>query len=241
MFGGRLTSGQLMGAIGALFVVVVIGGFVWRVVHYSSLIARGELDPSKLAFLSSYTASSLAASIPASASSASVSVQTADDPVIGAEDAPITIVEFADFGCPYSREASFTLRALATTYADKIRYQYRDFPIIELHPQAEHAAEAANCAAEQGKFWEYHDKLYLNQSNLSDDRLLTFARELNLNERAFSSCVSSGRYTREVAEDYEAGIRAGVQGTPTFFINGTMIPGAIPRDILEAIIQQATK
>src|SRR4029079_17144765 len=98
---------------------------------------------------------------------------------------PVTIVEFADFGCPYSRASSFIMRSLARKYGDQIRYVYRDFPIEELHPGATLAAEAGDCAQEQNKFWEFHDKLYLNQTDLRQERLVQLAQEKNMNVEPF--------------------------------------------------------
>jgi protein-disulfide isomerase len=237
MLGGRITPGRAAAWTAGACAVLLLGVFVWRIAHYTTLIRSGELDPEQLAYLSSYTPSAIAAAIPLTGTSGTIA--TTDDPTLGSKTPKISIVEFADFGCPYSRESSFVLRSLAAKYGDIIQYQYRDFPIIEPHPEAERAAEAANCAAEQGKFWEYHDKLYVNQTNLAEDRLVAFAKELNLNERAFTSCLSSGRYTKEIAEDFADGVKAGVRGTPTFFINGTMIPGSIPEDVLEALVKRA--
>lgn len=231
-FRGLLVTGVILLAIGTL------GVFALRVAGYAEKIRTGTLRPSDLAFLSDYTPSTLAASLVGSGEKVG-GLDTAASPSLGSKDAKVTIVEFADFGCPYSRQSAFTLRSLASAYGDRIRYVYRDFPIVELHPEAELAAEAGKCAQEQGKFWEFHDKLYLNQSDLSLANLLKLAREANLNEVAMKSCLSSHRKQAAVAEDYAAGLAAGVQGTPTFFVNGTRIPGSIPEETLKHIIDQA--
>lgn len=239
MWGGRIRIGRVLAGVAIICAIGAFGVFAWRVTHYARLIRSGELDPSQLAFLSAYTPSSIAASIPLTGTSTNVA--TSDDPSLGGAKAVITIVEFADFGCPYSREASFTVRSAALKYGDKVKFVYRDFPITELHPLAEMAAQAANCAGDQGKFWEYHDKIYANQSVVSANELQTFARALNLNEATFRSCLASGKYAKEVAADFADGVAAGVKGTPTFFVNGTMIPGSIPADVLDALIQRALK
>jgi len=218
----------------------LVGLFALRVTVYAELIRTGQLRPQDLAFLSAYTPSSIAASLAAGGDKVD-GLDKVDDPSLGSPDAAVTIVEFADFGCPFSRDSAYVVRALASEYGDKIRVVYRDFPIVELHPDAERAAEAGKCAAEQGKFWEFHDKMYQNQSDLSESRLLELAREANLNEAAMRSCLDSHREQPRVAADYQAGIDAGVAGTPTFFINGTRIPGSIPEDVLKNLIDQALK
>lgn len=221
--------------IATLVVLLLLGIFVARVWYYAGALRSGTLDASAFNFIGSQTLSATLAAQPVK--DGTFDVATTDDPRLGRADAPVTIVEFADFGCPYSRESSFVVRELAAKYPEFVRFIYRDFPIVELHPIAQKAAEAAQCAQDQGTFWEYHDKLYQNQNDLSEDRLVEFATELNMNTFQFESCLSSGRYADEVIEDYQAGVAAGVRGTPTFFINGNRIAGAIPKEILEALIQ----
>lgn len=220
--------------IATLIVIVLLSWFVWRVLSYANQIQKGEIDPSTFDFSENSMSSLRLAAIPISDQPANI--VSDDDASLGRKDAPITIVEFADFQCPYSREASFTMRELALKYPEKINYIYRDFPLSEVHPLAQKAAEASECAADQGKFWEYHDKLFQNQSDLSQERFYQFAAELNLNTSFFRSCLDSGTYKKEVETDYQEGLQAGVRGTPTFFINGNRIQGAIPKDIFEKII-----
>lgn len=221
--------------VATVAVLVLLAAFVVRVLYFAGMIRSGTLDASALNFTQSYSISAALASQPVQ--DGTFDVATADDPSLGRADAPVTIVEFADFGCPYSRESSFVVRELAAKYPESVRFVYRDFPIAELHPIAQKAAEAAQCAQDQGMFWEYHDKLYQNQNDVSEDRLVEFATELNMNTFQFESCLSSGRYVDEVIADYQAGVEAGVRGTPTFFINGNRIAGAIPKEILDALIQ----
>ena len=151
--------------------------------------------------------------------------------------APITIVEFADFGCPYSRDVSFVIRRLIEANPEKIRFIYRDFPITEIHPIAKFVAEASECAHEQNVFWQFHDKLYQNQNDLSEDRIYELAQEVGVNQSRFRNCMISGKYVAEVQQDIEEGFAAGVRGTPTFFINGNRVVGAIPEDIFEKILK----
>ncbi|NQV90385.1 DsbA family protein [Candidatus Uhrbacteria bacterium] len=218
-----------------LFVLALLGLFASRILYYADLIRSGEIDSRTLDFTQSFSTSSTLAS--QAIVDGAFDLTTTDDPSLGKTSAPIVIVEFADFGCPYSQESSYVVRELALKYPDSIQFIYRDFPLTELHPIAQKAAEAGECADDQGKFWEYHDKLYQNQNSLTEDRLVEFAESLNMNVFQFESCMKSGRYTAEVLEDYQAGIEAGVRGTPTFFINGNRIPGSIPADIFEALIQ----
>jgi protein-disulfide isomerase len=226
---------SLIAAAITIVVLVLLAIFVWRVLYFSELIRSGDISGSGLSFTEEFSTSVVLASQPVA--DGTFAVTTTDDPSLGNLEAPVIIVEFADFGCPYSRESSFVVRELATQYPDKVRFVYRDFPLTELHPIAQKAAEAGECAQDQGMFWEYHDKLYQNQSTLTESRLVEFAVELNMNSYQFELCLNSGRYANEVLGDYEDGLEAGVRGTPTFFINGNRIAGAIPQDILDALIQ----
>lgn len=222
-----------------LAVLVLLIVFASRVFYFASRIKNGEIDFSTYNFGNSFT-SDLALSSSA-VTSGEFDLVTTDDPSLGNPDAPLTIVEFADFQCPYSQEASFVMRELAAKYPDEIYYVYRDLPLTDIHPLAQMAALSGECAAEQDKFWEYHDKLYQKQSSLSEDSFVTFARELNLNVDQFQSCLSKERYADELQEDLEAGVAAGVRGTPTFFINGNRIAGSIPAEVMEAIVKSVIK
>ncbi|MBI5793549.1 DsbA family protein [Candidatus Uhrbacteria bacterium] len=221
-----------------LLVLALLIAFASRVFYFASRIKSGEIDLSTYNFTDSFT-SDLALSNTV-VTDGEFDLVTTDDPNLGNPDAPLTIVEFADFQCPYSQEVSFVMRELAAKYPEEIYYVYRDLPLTDIHPLAEMAAQAGECAHEQDKFWEYHDKLYQKQSSLTEDSFVTFARELNLNVDQFESCLAKGRYNNEVQEDLEAGVAAGVRGTPTFFINGNLIAGSIPKDVMEAIVKSVT-
>lgn len=217
-----------------LLVLGFLGFFTYRVLYFAEQIRSGEIT-SSYEFTQNFSLSTQLSGAPIL--DGEYDVVSTDDPSLGIPGAPVTIVEFADFGCPYSRESSFVMRELATLYPEQVHYIYRDFPLTDLHPIAQKASEAGECAQEQGKFWEFHDKMYQNQAFLSEDAFVDYAQELNLNVTQFKSCMSSGRHAQEVLLDYEDGVEAGVRGTPTFFINGNRIPGAIPSDILDAIVQ----
>jgi protein-disulfide isomerase len=154
----------------------------------------------------------------------------------GDAKAPVTIVEFSDFSCPYCRKAESTINEILAKYHGKVRLGYRDFPLSQMHPQAELAAEASRCAGEQGKYWEYHDLLFANPGKQGHDDLVEHARTLKLDDKQFDACLSSGRYEPQVERDIQLGVRAGVAATPAFFVNGTFLDGAQPASTFEKII-----
>lgn len=150
----------------------------------------------------------------------------------GPEDAPVTIIEFSDFQCPYCERFFLeTYPLLKANFGDKIRFVFRDFPLFQIHPNATEAAYAANCAMEQGKYWEYHDVLFENQDLLQREDLVAHADGLGMDTEEFNACIDSGRYTEKVSRDYTDGVNLGVSGTPTFFINGKPLIGAQPYQI----------
>ncbi len=153
----------------------------------------------------------------------------------GNPSAPVIIVEFSDFQCPFCRRAHATLNELLAKYNGQVSLAYRDFPLREIHPQAESAAEASRCAGEQGKFWEYHDLLF-SSAKLDRDALLEYARSLKLDAKQFDSCLASSKYADKVEHDLQDGEQAGVAGTPGFFINGIAFSGARPAAAFEKII-----
>jgi protein-disulfide isomerase len=164
-------------------------------------------------------------------------VQVAHDParVRGNSKAPVMIVEFSDYQCPYCHSVEPTVKEVLAKYGDKVSFSYRDFPLTAIHSQAMIAAEASRCALEQGKFWEYHDQLF-TASKLEKDDLIGYARDLKLDDKQFSSCLASEKYKADIEKDTQAGRKAGVSGTPGFFINGVEISGAKPKDEFERVI-----
>ena len=159
----------------------------------------------------------------------------ADGPARGPKDAPVTIVEFSDFECPYCGQAHDTVEQVMNTYAGKVRLVYRQFP-LSFHPHAAKAAEAALCAADQGKFWEYHDVLFKNQKKLEPVDLKAHASEVGMDAQKFGQCLDSGDKKKAVDADQQAGLAAGVGGTPAFFINGIFLNGAQPIDEFKKVI-----
>jgi protein-disulfide isomerase len=157
--------------------------------------------------------------------------------VKGDPKAPITIVEFSDYQCPYCQRAEPTLKALLTKYNGRVKLAFRDFPLKALHPNAEIAAEASRCAGEQGKYWEFHDAMYADQTKLSQPGLVETAHSLGLNQESFGSCLTGGKFKAQIEQDVQDGTRAGVSGTPGFFINGVFVNGAKPQSDFEKIIE----
>jgi protein-disulfide isomerase len=167
-----------------------------------------------------------------------VEVSAEDAPVKGPVDAPITIVEFSDFQCSYCRRVLHVLDQLLERYPDKVKLAFRDFPIVNIHPHAQKAAEAAHCAAEQGKFWEFHDLLFEKQEAIATTNFADHAKALGLEITTFQACLDSRKHQEKVERNYAAGVKAGVSGTPAFFINGRPLSGAQPFEAFKAVIDE---
>ncbi len=166
----------------------------------------------------------------------SVADDTETAPTLGPADAPITLVEFSDFQCPYCAHVNPTIYRVAQEYPHQVRIVFRQFPLDSMHPDARVAAEASLCANEQGEFWELHDKMFSAQHELTPQTIRQLASELGLDYNAFGSCMAEGRYKAQVQGDLEAGEIAGVTGTPSIFINGRLLAGAVPFDKIAEVI-----
>ena len=177
------------------------------------------------------------------------------DPSIGPKDAMVTVVEFSDFECPYCGAAAGTHAGLISSFKardpsweaavpkleelarqGRIRFVYRDFP-LSFHQDAQKAAEAAECADEQGEFWEMHDKIFENQDAIGVSSLKQYARDIGLDSAQFDACLDSGQTASEVKKDLADGQKLGVSGTPAFFINGQLVSGAQPFSVFEKAIE----
>jgi len=161
----------------------------------------------------------------------------ADGPSRGGANAPVTIVEFSDFECPYCSHAVETLQQVQKKYGDNVRIVFRDYPLFS-HRTAKRASEAAHCADEQGKFWEMHDRLFSKGGALSDADLYRFAGQAGIDRDKFDQCLASGKFKEAWKPSQEEGNRVGVSSTPSFFINGRMIVGAAGYEVFERVIDE---
>jgi protein-disulfide isomerase len=159
------------------------------------------------------------------------------DHLVGHIDAPISLVEYGDYECPYCGEAFPMVKAVQKRLGDRLCFVFRNFPLVNSHPHAQHAAEAAEAAGVQGKFWEMHDLLFENQRALGDEDIGRYATAIGLDARHIIREMLSGAHAPRVREDVQSGARAGVNGTPTFFVNGERYDGALG---LHALLTEAT-
>lgn len=164
-------------------------------------------------------------------------VSVDDDPSIGPDDAPITIIEFSDYQCPFcARWHKEVYGAMMKEYEGRIKFVYRDYPLYSIHPEAEPAAIAANCAGEQNTYWEFHELLFAGSEGLSREAYLEYARQIGLDLEPFTLCLDEKRYQDEIRADYEYASSLGVSSTPTFFINGVALVGAQPLEVFRQAI-----
>lgn len=167
-----------------------------------------------------------------------VAVSVEGAPVRGAAEAPVTLVEFSDFHCSFCKRAQTTLAQLLERFPGKVRHVYRDFPIDHLHPQARRAAEAARCAQDQGKFWDYHDVLFTHAPKATTEDLGRYAVQVGLDRATFERCLSGGTHRATVQRDLDEGTRLGVTATPAFFVNGRPLSGAQPLDAFVRVVEE---
>lgn len=217
--------------------IIVAGALIAGAVVYSNQTSQVvKSDKSGTAAVSETS--------PDGAAALSGSTLEDDDPVLGNPDAPVVIVEFGDFQCPFCKRFFDTARKdLIEKYirTGKVKFVYRDFPLEQIHPYARPTAEGAECADEQGKYWPYHDALYEKQSEFGSLNFVTLAKDLGLDVEQFKQCFETHKYKDEVTKDYNDGLKAGVNGTPANFINGRLIPGAQPFNVFELAIEEELK
>jgi protein-disulfide isomerase len=151
---------------------------------------------------------------------------SAQDHVAGPDNAPVTLVEYGDFECPYCGMAHPIVQAARRELGSQLRFVFRHFPLAEAHPHARLAAQAAEAAGAQGRFWEMHDMLFEHQDALDMEDLVGYAKSLGLDTEKFARDLESGTYAKKVRDDFRSGVRSGVNGTPTFFVNGTRYDGS---------------
>ncbi len=163
---------------------------------------------------------------------------TADDHAAGPADAPVTLVEYGDYECPYCGEAYPVLKAVQRVMGDRLRFVFRNFPLTDMHPHAGHAAKFAEAAAVVGTFWEAHDLLYENQAALDDDSLVSYGARIGLSQSAVLDAFD-GRFDGRIRRDVAGGLRSGVNGTPSLFINGLRYDGERDVESLVAVLRAA--
>jgi protein-disulfide isomerase len=234
-----LTPIRLLGYVIFFVTFLILGFFAWKTYTYYSAIKRGDSNP----LIDTYIGLSLTNAL----ANTEVTPQdlerlaAATSPSFGPATSTLTIVEFLDFSCPFSEASYGPLREVMQKYQDRVRIVYRDFPINEIHPRAFAASLAARCAHEQGKYLAYHDRLFANQDRHEDEDLFRYAKAIGLNEAQFKGCYESQKYTPVIRTDIQDGLRAGVQGTPTFFFNGIKVPGTLNAQLFELLIQRFLK
>jgi protein-disulfide isomerase len=162
-------------------------------------------------------------------------------PSRGPADAPVTIVEFGDYQCPFCHRLEPKLESVIKQYPHQVRFVFRNFPLTDIHPEAMHAAEAAMCADQQGKFWPMHDAIYADSAPLNDSALRALAKQIGLDSQKFETCVRSEVPVKAIDADQQAGEDLGVEATPTLFIDGRYINGDIPREQLVSVIEDELK
>ncbi len=157
----------------------------------------------------------------------------------GPVTATVTLVQYGDYECPYTRRSTWVVQAIQQQPGEQLRFVYRNFPLTEIHPHALHAAFAAEAAAAQGKFWEMHDYIFHHQHTLEDSDLEQFAGAIGLDRQQFTHDMAERPYLSRIEEDLQGGLRSGVRGTPTFFINGVLYPGSWEQEALMAALAEA--
>ena len=157
----------------------------------------------------------------------------------GPATAPVTLVQYGDYECPYTRRSTWVVQAIQQQLGEQLRFVFRNFPLTEIHPHALHAAFAAEAAAAQGKFWEMHDYIFHHQHTLADADLEQFAVAVGLDRQQFAQDMAEHPYLSRIEEDLQSGLRSGVRGTPTFFINGVLYLDSWEQEALLATLKEA--
>ncbi len=216
--------------------VALLGWFGYTLISYYRAIRAGDSSP--------LLDQRLEASVSSAIANQHVTeedllrLQPTSAPAFGNPAAKLVVVEFLDFGCPYCHDSFPGVRELMQRYQDRFYFIARDFPVDELHPRATAAALAARCAHEQGMYWPYHDKLFSNQDRHEDEDLRRYAQEVGMNVPSFDQCYKEKRYETRIRTEIADGLRAGVEGTPTFFFNGIRVQGALDARTLEFLIKK---
>lgn len=201
--------------------------------------ARADNSDAPYAAAADPSAADAAADPTQAAAAAPVPDVTNADHVRGSATAKVTLIEYSDFECPYCSRHLDTINQLLADYPNDIRLVYRHFPLTSLHQYAEMAAEASECAADQGKFWEMHDALFTlaSETGLSESGIKGLANSIGLDATTFNNCLDNGEKIDVIAAQYQAGAAAGVSGTPATFVNGMLVEGAVPLSTFVQIVE----
>ncbi|MFA6603918.1 MAG: thioredoxin domain-containing protein [Patescibacteria group bacterium] len=239
---GKKRKGRSVGAVIGWTVLSLIFVFLayigYRTWYYYDKIRHGELiDLSQ--FAGEMTTSDSVSPFAAVYADRSV-VEDQNAPAFGVagEAARLTVVEFGDYHCPFSQQVASVVREMMTIYGDRVRFIHRDFPTKTDLADPLAAAVAARCANEQGKFWQYYDRLYVNPERLEVADLTAYATQVNLDQTRFEQCLLERRHEAAVASDMREGRALGIRGTPTFFFNGIKVEGALNRQAFQMIIDK---
>ncbi|MFA6473439.1 MAG: thioredoxin domain-containing protein [Patescibacteria group bacterium] len=227
---------RTMFALGIMVGVALISllGFILSFSAYRNATSDGT---KKVAGAATNTNTAVANTNTAPAGPVDVEVKS-DDWIRGNKNAKVTLVEFSDFECPFCGRFNPTVDQVLKDYKDDVRVVFKHYPLTTIHPQAQKAAEAAECAGAQGKFWEMHDKMFTNQATLSLENMKKWAKEVGVKESTFNTCLDKGEMASKVSEDVQVANGLGVSGTPTSFVNGIEVSGAQTFDYVKSIIDQ---
>jgi protein-disulfide isomerase len=220
--------------IAALAFLLLVGYYSWQIKYGNGADLAREFRTGK------FTADASLAGTGSVTPAAAAAAIRSHNPVRGKADAPITVIAFLDFECPFSRESYPITRAMADKYAPVVRTVFKHLPIEALHPNALPAANAAACAGEQGKFREYYDALFETEA-LDAASLSAHARSLGLNESSFASCLNARAHQGDIDEDIADAKTLGIRGTPTYIVNGVPYEGVIPADVWDRILADALR
>jgi len=234
------TQSLVFGLVVGIAAVSLIGFVILLIDGKSAIASPGVNSAANVNAAVNVNAAPVAAP-EAAADISKISPVTSADHIRGGTNAKVTLVAFSDFQCPYCQNHEETLAQLLKQYGDKIRVVWRNFPLTSLHPYAQKAAEAAECAGDQGKFWEMHDKIFSNQSAITVNDLKGYAADLGLNTSTFNSCLDSGKNAAKIAKQQQEAEAAGITGTPGTFVGSQLVKGAYPIGTFTAIIDGLLK
>jgi protein-disulfide isomerase len=230
-----------LGIFLAVLIAIPLVYFGYHIIFFYSKIKSGELTSYDQVRISRSLASRASATGTISAADFAALVPTSTVPELGNQNAALTIVEFADYQCPYCKEMIGPIRHVMNEYKDRIHFVVRDFPVVDLHSDARNAALAARCVLDQGQtaYWRYQELLYADQDHLSPDDLRAKANLAKINVARFDECIKKREYDLMIDQDIELAKRIGVEGTPTFFLNGVKVEGSMDESHFQLLIQEA--